>query len=171
MSALDVRKQIFSTQQLTASDVGIFKAIRLEALQKEPHVFGARFEQESQLSDSEWRDRLDTKGSAYFVLKVGRDVVGLTGVVTSWEDPSQAVLIASYIQKEHRGKGGSSLLYEARLNWAMANGFSEVVVSHRASNEASKRANQKHGFEYSHSEQHVWNDGAKEENVFYKLKL
>jgi RimJ/RimL family protein N-acetyltransferase len=171
MSSLDVRKQVFSTQQLTPTDVGIFKSIRLEALQKEPQVFGARFEDESKLPDSEWRARLDTRGSAYFVLKVGHNVVGLTGIVTRREDPSQALLIASYIRNEYRGKGGSVPLYEARLNWARANGFSEVIVAHRASNEASKRANQKHGFEYSHSEPHLWNDEVTEDNVFYKLKL
>jgi GNAT superfamily N-acetyltransferase len=164
-------ERIFSTQQLTASDLAIFKSIRLEALQKEPHVFGSNFKYESEMTDDEWLGRLHDKSSAYFVLKVGSDVVGLTGVVTSHEDPTQAIFIASYIQEAYRRKGGSKLLYAARLDWARANGFAEVVVSHRASNVSSKCANQKHGFEYTHSEPHTWNDGKTEDNIFYKLKL
>jgi RimJ/RimL family protein N-acetyltransferase len=171
MPAPQARKEIFFAQQLTVSDVEIFKSIRLEALQKEPHVFGARFDTESQMTNSEWLDRLVNEGSAYFALKDGPDVVGLTGIITSRDKPTQAILIASYIRQEYRRKGGSELLYKARLDWARAQGFAEVVVSHRASNESSKFANQKHGFEYTHRQAHTWNDGVTEDNVFYKLIL
>jgi len=171
MVSPDTRKQNFSIQQLKERDLELFKSLRLEALLMEPHLFGSTFEREGAMSDEEWLTKLRDPSCAFFVLMSGDESVGLTGILTSRENPKQAILIASYIREEHRRKGGSSFLYEARLDWARKKGFSEVIVSHRASNESSKRANQKHGFEYTHSEPHTWNDGVVEDNVFYRLRL
>lgn len=171
MQSFEPRREIFSTVRLNSSDLESLKSIRLEALKKEPNVFGSSFERESQMTDGEWLDRLGNKGSAYFALKVGADIIGLTGILTNKDNSIQAILIASYIREEYRGRGGSELLYIARIDWARENGFSEIIVSHRASNISSKMANQKHGFVYTHSEPHTWNDGKTEDNVFYKLKL
>jgi RimJ/RimL family protein N-acetyltransferase len=164
-------RQQFSIQKLGEEDLAIFQAIRLESLLKEPHLFGSTFDRESRMSNQEWLDRLTNPNSAYFALKVGEECVGLTGIVTNRDNPKQAILIASYIREEHRRKGGSESLYKVRLEWARNHGFEEVRVSHRASNEPSRRANQKHGFEYTHSEPHTWNDGAVEDEVFYRLRL
>jgi len=171
MVSPDTRKQNFSIQQLKERDLELFKSSRLEALIKEPHLFGSTFERERAMSDEEWLTKLRDQSCAYFVLMSGDESVGLTGILTSRENPTQAILIASYIREEHRRKGGSGFLYEARLDWARKKGFSEVIVSHRASNESSKRANQKHGFEYTHSEPHTWNDGVVEDEIFYLLRL
>jgi GNAT superfamily N-acetyltransferase len=171
MRSLETPDGVFSIQQLTVSDLAMFKSIRLESLKREPNVFGSSYEKERAMSDDEWLRRLTDTSSAYFVLKVCADVVGITGILTSCNDPTQAIFIASYIRREYRRKGASTLLYGARLDWATERGFAEIVVSHRASNVSSKWANQKHGFKYTHSEPHTWNDGKTEDNVFYKLKL
>jgi RimJ/RimL family protein N-acetyltransferase len=164
-------RQQFSIQKLGEEYLAIFQAIRLESLLKEPHLFGSTFDRESRMSNQEWLDRLTNPNSAYFALKVGEECVGLTGIVTDRDNPQRALLIASYIREEYRRNGGSGLLYHARLDWARKNGFAEVIVSHRASNEPSKKANQKHGFEYTHSTPHEWNDGVVEDEKFYRLKL
>ena len=171
MPVSNLTKQSFSTRTFGEGDLELFKAIRLEALLKEPHLFGSTFERESSMSDEEWLRKLRGPSCAYFILSLGQEDVGLTGILTSRENPKHAILIASYIRQEHRRKGGSDFLYEARLEWARKNGFEEVIVSHRSSNEASKRANQRHGFEYTHSEPHTWNDGVVENEVFYRLRL
>jgi RimJ/RimL family protein N-acetyltransferase len=171
MASLNPRKEIFSISRLQGADFHEFKSIRLEALQRVPEVFGATYEEESKLSDQEWIARLENKGSAFFALKYRGEIVGVTGILTNRDDPSQGILIASYIREEHRLKGGSELLYEARLQWARERGLKEVIVSHRASNEASKNANKKHGFICTHKEPHTWKDGVVEDNVFYKLTL
>ncbi len=171
MFSTDISKHTFSTQHLGERDLELFKTIRLEALLKEPHLLGVTFEIESRMSDGEWLKRLRGPASAYFALKLGEECVGLTGIVTNRDNPKQAILIASYIREEHRRKGGSESLYKVRLEWARRHGFEEVRVSHRASNEPSRKANQKHGFEYTHSEPHTWNDGAVEDEVFYRLRL
>ena len=171
MFSNNINKHNFSTRTLGKADLELFKAIRLESLLKEPHLFGSTFERESAMRDEEWLRKLRDTSCAYFVLSLGQEDVGLTGILTSRENPTHAILIASYIRQEHRRKGGSDFLYEARLEWARKNGFEAVIVSHRSSNEASRRANQRHGFEYTHSEPHTWNDGVVEDEVFYRLLL
>ncbi len=162
---------MFTIQQLFKDDLETFKSIRLEALRSEPKYFGSSFEVESQFGDTDWLGRLTDTNQAYFALRVGTSVVGLTGILTDRGNPSRAILIASFIRSEYRRMGGSALLYRARLDWAVQKGFAEIVVSHRASNEASRIANQKHGFVFTHTEPHIWNDGESEDNVFYKLEL
>jgi hypothetical protein len=46
-----------------------------------------------------------------------------------------------------------------------------ILVSHRESNQASFRANQKHGFKFTHKENKTWPDGKTEPDVFYELAL
>lgn len=99
------------------------------------------------------------------------DLVGMTGIVCHKDDPEKAALIASYIRPEHRGKGLSSLLYEARLDWAKANRIKAVTVSHRISNMPSMAANQRFGFRYTHAKSKLWPDGVEADEVFYVLDL
>jgi RimJ/RimL family protein N-acetyltransferase len=46
-----------------------------------------------------------------------------------------------------------------------------VVVGHRASNEASRRAIQRHGFTPTGSTPHLWPDGTEEAHVNYEFAL
>lgn len=74
--------------------------------------------------------------------------------------------------KQFRGNGLSELMYQTRINWAKAQPTVEkIIVSHRASNLASKRANQKHGFVCTHKIEEVWTDGGVEDEIFYELKI
>lgn len=75
------------------------------------------------------------------------------------------------MRKEYRGIGLSVMFYEARLNWAKHENISAVIVSHRESNLASKMANQKFGFQYTHEQNKIWADGVKNQEIFYRLFL
>ena len=63
------------------------------------------------------------------------------------------------------------MLYEPRIAWAKEKGYKKLIISHRKSNSASKAANQKFGFVYTHSESKTWPDGITEDNVYYELPL
>jgi RimJ/RimL family protein N-acetyltransferase len=64
------------------------------------------------------------------------------------------------------------MLYESRINWAREHpAIERVVVSHRASNHASKFANQNFGFVPTHVTEKVWNDGITETEFHYELIL
>lgn len=162
----------YSVAQLSGEDWQILKAIRLEALHCEPQSFGSNYEKESRYEESQWRKFIgEHNDRAIFVLKFEDEIIGMTGVISSIDKPDEAILIASYIRSQHRGVGLSQLLYKARINWAKAQNIASLIVSHRENNIASKIANQKFGFQYTHQQSRTWADGVTEMEVFYRLSL
>lgn len=164
----------FTVRPLAAAEWESFRRLRLTALETSPGVFSGAYEGAIKRPDDAWRSLVSGPGHQVFGLFGGRNLVGITGVFASKEDPTgeTAMLAMSYISVEFRGLGLSRLLYEARLDWIKAHGqFTRVLVSHRESNEVSRRANQRHGFVLTHKKERKWPDGATETEVFYELKL
>jgi RimJ/RimL family protein N-acetyltransferase len=163
-----------SIRQLTADDWREFSQVRLKALKTDPLVFGSNYEKESQFTEADWRERLQANDSAVFMLFAEETPIGMTGVSVDRDDPTgkTAIFWGSWLESHFRGKGLSELMYKARLDWAKARPTVErIIVSHRASNLASKYANQKHGFAYTRTHEKLWSDGATEDEVCYELYL
>jgi RimJ/RimL family protein N-acetyltransferase len=148
-----------------------FRAIRLEALRNEPRFFGAGYEEEVKETEAQWRKTLSHQIGAHWGLFHHGTCIGLTGIWPFRKQTDTLILRASYIAPEHRGKGLSALFYRARIEWARDHGIKHLVISHREGNEASRAANQKFGFRYTHSEEKLWPDGITEGHLFYELIL
>jgi RimJ/RimL family protein N-acetyltransferase len=159
-------------RQLDHDDWELFRTIRLRALADTPQFFGASYAQEIQFSEQQWQERVHQHNRiAHFGLFADKHIIGLTGIVLDRDDPSDrtALLIASYILPTYRRRGLSDLLYQARINWAKRHPTVEkIVVSHRFDNEASRRANQRHGFVYTHSITRGWHDGKTADEIFHQ---
>jgi RimJ/RimL family protein N-acetyltransferase len=152
----------------------VFRDFRLYALKTAPGVFGSCYEAEATRTAEEWQDGVRGPGHQVFGLFDGERMIGITAAFTWRDDPSgkTAVLAMSFMQPEYRGRGLSRLLYEARLDWIRAHPqFERVVVSHRESNEPSRRANQRHGFQPTGRKSKVWPDGTTEDEILYELRL
>jgi RimJ/RimL family protein N-acetyltransferase len=163
-----------SIKQLTADDWRELSEIRLKALKTDPFVFGSNYKKESQMTESDWRSRLQTGDSAIFMLFENETPIGMTGVSVYRDDPAgkTALFWGSWLEPDFRAKGLSSLMYQARIDWAKRHPKVErIIVSHRASNLASKYANQKHGFTFTGTHEKVWTDGVTEDEVCYELYL
>jgi RimJ/RimL family protein N-acetyltransferase len=148
--------------------------LRLHALRTEPGVFFASYEREAALEQTEWIARITDPGKRVFGLFADAELIAITGIITSPGDPSGATaeLVMSYILPPYRGRGFSSLLFEARLRWATAQPqITTVRVSHRYSNQASRRAIERHGFVFVRRAPRLWPDGVLEDEVFYQLSL
>lgn len=146
--------------------------MRLEALQKEPGNFGNSYAMEASFPEETWMARLTNPVGACFGLYCENILIGITGIVVTEKDkPHEAYMTQSYIRKEHRGKWLSQMLYNARIHWAKQHGIKSLIVGHRESNIASKRANQHFGFIYSHSEPRTWPDGVLENMLYYRLDI
>jgi RimJ/RimL family protein N-acetyltransferase len=171
----DEESMNISIRQLTADDWREFSRVRLKALKSDPLVFGSSYEKESQFAEADWRSRLQqTADSAVFMLFAGEMPIGITGVSVFRDDPTgkTAMLWGSWLEPDFRGKGLSELIYQARLDWAKRHpNVKRIIVSHRASNLASKYANQKHGFTFTRTHEKVWSDGATEDEVCYELYI
>jgi GNAT superfamily N-acetyltransferase len=155
----------------TQYDWEAVRAIRLEALQSEPGVFGSSYARESLYDEAQWRAWSAGPGKAIFLLYDGESLIGITGVLAHRDDPSTAMCIASYLKPAYRGQKLSRLFYQARLDWAREQGFTRLVVGHRAANLPSLYANQAFGFQETHREQHTWHDGTEEQEIYYELLL
>ncbi len=157
-------------RQLKPDDWAILKDLRLTALQSDPKVFGGSYADEKDKTDEEWRGQLESEKVATFALFDGDVPIGMTGIAYDRKDPAQktAILWGSWLKPEYRKRGLSNLMYTARLDWAEARpDIDRVLVGHRASNLASKRANQKHGFAFMCAESRTWHDGITEDDVSY----
>jgi RimJ/RimL family protein N-acetyltransferase len=159
--------------QVTQEDWEQVRAIRLEALKSEPGVFGSNYARESTFDEAQWRAWSTGPGRAIFLLYDSDqgEVIGLTGILAHRDDPSTAMCIASYLKPAYRGQKLSRLFYQARLDWAQGQGFTRLVVGHRASNLPSMHANQAFGFQETHRELHTWHDGTEEPEIYYELLL
>ncbi len=163
-----------SIRQLSEKDWRILSQVRLKALKTDPKVFGSNYAKESKMTEADWRGWLQREDAAVFMLFAGEKPIGMTSVSVWREDETNqtAILTASWLEPEFRGKGLSKLIYEARIDWAKARPtVKRIIVSHRASNVASKYANQKHGFVFTHTNEKVWVDGITEDEVCYELKI
>ena len=172
MRSTNFHKDGYTLYQFEKQDWMTLKSIRLEALTEEPGAFGSSFEKESLLADSSWQERLTAKNKAYFGLfRANGECVGLTGIANLTSTDNSVVLVASYVRKEDRGRGLSKLFYDARIDWAKQQGYHKATVSHRDTNFVSKAANQKAGFNFTHSEERIWPDGIRSNELFYTLHL
>jgi len=161
-------------RRLTEDDWLEYSQVRLKALQTDPRVFGSNYEKESRMTEAEWRKRLQPDDSAIFLIYEDETPIGTTGVSIDRDDATgkSAFLWGSWLEPDFRGKGLSELIYQTRINWAKQHPTVEkIIVSHRASNLASKYANQKHGFIFTHTNEKVWIDGVTENEIFYELKI
>ena len=164
----------FFIRQLTEDDWRQFSGIRLKALETDPQVFGSNYELESKFTEEDWRSRLRSDDSAIYMIYAGETPIGMTGVSVFRDDPTgrTAIFWGSWLEPEFRRRGLSDLMYRTRLDWAKNHpGIERLIVSHRASNVASKYANQKHGFVFTRAHEKTWSDGLTEDEVYYELNL
>ena len=162
----------YAIRRLLPYEAEAYRAIRLEALQTEPGIFGNSYAKESDFPDEQWQARVSNPHGAVFGLYHGEELVGLTGIVVDAEvDPVTGYMTQSYIRPEHRGRRLSRMLYDARIAWARERGLKRLTIGHRESNAVSKAANQRYGFRYMHREEQLWSDGGREAMVYYELEL
>lgn len=161
----------YTIRQFSAEDMQAYRGIRLEALQLEPGVFGNSYAMEAAMTDEEWRERITNPRYARFGLFYGGELVGLTAVIADEADGTLGYMTQSYIRAAHRGRGLSRMLYDARIKWASASGVKKLTIGHRGSNVASKTANQRYGFVFTHAESRVWPDGTTDDMVYYELSI
>jgi GNAT superfamily N-acetyltransferase len=150
-----------------------FKNFRLLALKAEPGVFHSCYEEELAYAPEKWQGTLTNPSDRIFGLFDSDRLIGITGVFTWREDPSRetALFGMSFIAPGYRGRGLSRLLYKARLEWIRTKGFKRLLVSHRASNGASRRAIERHGFLPTRCAARIWPDGTTEDEIFYEMQV
>ncbi len=162
-----------TARPLERSEWTAFRDMRLLSLKTDPGAFSGSYESWAAKTPAEWQDFIDGPGRKVIGLFDGVRLVGISGVVASRSDRTgkTAMLVMAFIALQYRGRGLAKQLYDARMDWVRAAGFTKVVVSHRESDEASRRANERHGFRVTKSLPRKWADGAEEDEVFHELRI
>jgi len=164
----------FTIRPLEPAEWELFRDFRLGALNASPGVFAVRYEDAITNPPEFWRSTIKGPAHQVFGLFDGGKLIGITAAFSHRDDPTgqTALLAMSFILPDYRGRGLSRMFYDARLAWICAQPqFKRVVVSHRESNEASRRANQRRGFLAIEKTPHIWPNGEREDEVFYELKI
>lgn len=151
-----------------------YRALRLEALSLHEGVYGGSLSFEAARSDDYWQEMFRQCHQKFFGLFDDNRMVGIAAVFRNREDKSgrTALLAAGYIQKDYQGRGLSSLLYEARIKWIVESDlYDKISVGHKQGNEASRRANQRFGFQKIKEEEVTWGDGSIAIKHDYELRI
>ncbi|SEW53494.1 GNAT family N-acetyltransferase [Chitinophaga arvensicola] len=165
---LEFKSGIYHIRRLREEEALLYKSMRLEAIKTEPSMFRCTTPAEADLTDEQWQERIKAP-RAVFGLFANDELVGMTSLLLL--NDHEGYLGQSYIKKEHRGQGLSALLYKIRMALALELRLKRLSVSHRESNTASKAANQRFNFQYSHRETANWIDGTSEDVLYYVLDL
>lgn len=107
---------------LSADGWEIYKSVRLAALQDSPDAFSARLDNESALSDYEWKTRLAPGEHKCRVLPlvalVNGSYEGLAFGVLHTPDDSSAFVYQMWVSKASRGLGIGHQLLQSIIVWA-----------------------------------------------------
>lgn len=159
----------YTLYALEQKDWKILRALRLEALEKHPDVFGGNLFEAQLLDEATWKNRANSRDSIYFVLNNGDECVGLTSVFKLTNERA-ALLASSYIRAPHRGKRLSDMFYAARIAWAQDHpDIDKITVNCRESNTPSKKAIIRNGFVQYNAVPKKWPDGTVENHLQFAL--
>jgi RimJ/RimL family protein N-acetyltransferase len=159
---------------LAPSEWQAFRDFRLDSLRDAPGVFAMTYDAAATWSPEDWQAEAQGPDHQVFGLFDENCLIGITAAFTYRADSTgqTALLAMSFIVPSYRGRGLSRLFYDARMAWIRAQPqFRRALVSHRSSNEASRRANQRYGFVQTKSAPHTWPDGQTEDEIFYELEI
>jgi GNAT superfamily N-acetyltransferase len=123
-------------------DWRVCRDIRLRALREEPQAYESAFEDEQQLSDQEWRDRL-ARASTYLALDNEKVVGTAVGLV---QDKGDMLIVAMYVAPEARGRGIAARLIDEIATMAIVRGSSRLVLDVADGNVTAERSYLRYGF-------------------------
>jgi RimJ/RimL family protein N-acetyltransferase len=170
-----VRMSDVYTRVLLPADTQQLREIRLEALQKEGHLFASSYEVESNFPFENWKKKCTEDGKHCTIgLFYGTRLIGISLILPYDNDASgrTGLLGQSYIKREYRGKGLGNLLYSARMKWILdKSSFESAVVYVRDGNSASIALNRKSGAQYLESREMMCGDGKLALWHWYKFSL
>jgi ribosomal protein S18 acetylase RimI-like enzyme len=136
-------------RRLNGGDAENYRALRHEALIKNPEAFGSSYEDEKYYEASDYSQRLDNKSTYTFgAFEEGQ----LVGVVTLVQEGKvkmkhRANIFAMYVTSSYRGKGvGRELVKTAIQQAGVLSSVEQIYLTVNASNEPAKKLYYSLGF-------------------------
>lgn len=135
----------FRVRRLGPDEVGLYRAVRLEALRSDPYAFSSSHDDEVDYSDEVMAARL--RASATFCVFAGDAVIGTAAVLAKLPRKvrHRGELVGMYVNAAWRGRGAADALMRAVLDHADAR-LRQVELNVNAENLRAVRFYERHGF-------------------------
>lgn len=132
-------------RQLAPDDLEAFRQLRLEALRLHPDAYSSTYEDWVQLSDDEWREKMQVPLFAAFD---GDTPVGVTGLwpQNGMRTAHRALVVMVYVQSAMRGKSVAQLLFKAVEDYARGNNITQLELNVLADNQAAYKFYLREGY-------------------------
>jgi ribosomal protein S18 acetylase RimI-like enzyme len=133
---------------LGQDDLAAFRQVRLDALRLHPEAFTASYEDEAQLSEAQFAERLAAPGMTRFGGFAGNEMVGLVGLNlrAGLKERHKATLFSMYVAAEHRRSGLAPDLVAAVIQKAREAGALVLHLFVTAGNAPAQRLYRTMGF-------------------------
>ncbi len=134
----------FSIRRAAAGDETALRALRLEALTDAPWAFGSTYERELARTTADWQ-RWFSPGVT-LILEAAGIPRGLVAGVHDTDRRGVVHLMAMWVHPTLRGSGAADALVTALVDWAAAEGATEVTLCIAKDNDRARRCYERHGF-------------------------
>jgi ribosomal protein S18 acetylase RimI-like enzyme len=162
---------MITLEKINESMALTLKNVRLSALKDAPSAFGSTYQDESKLSDEDWRRRASAMSGdgaiGYIALHGGRPCGTVRGCVDE-ENSRRAHVASMWVSPEHRQTGIASKLLEAVQRWAISLGGNELVLTVTSNNESAIALYVRRGFKATGRTEPYPNDSTLSELEFIK---
>ncbi len=114
------------------------KAVRLAALKDSPTAFGSTFENESKLSDADWRQRVaerDGTRSITFLAWEDETPCGIAAGFITLDNPTQAHVVSVWVAPTHRKRGVGRQLMLAVAHWGVSRHVTDLFLMVTSNNQ------------------------------------
>lgn len=141
--------------QLPVDSWPLYRDLRLEALQTDPHTFGGTYEEEIHLTPETWQKRLK---SMWFA-KIDQNIVGMISLVQNTEKGIKhcGFLVSFWVKPTYRRQGIGAQLMKHIQNYAASQGVRKMLLHVTATNRDALTLYESCSFE---------NIGLMKENIF-----
>jgi ribosomal protein S18 acetylase RimI-like enzyme len=138
----------YVVRTLRQDDAPAFRRVRLDALRLHPGAFTSSYEDEVQLSEAQFAERLATPDLIRFGGFAGEELVGLVGLhlSTGMKERHKATLISMYVASQHRRSGLAQQLVTAVIDQARVSGALVLRLIVTMGNAPAQRLYRRMGF-------------------------
>ena len=115
-----------SIRRVRVDEWRAFRALRLRALADAPDAFGATLADAEAEPDDAWRARIERERSILVIAERAGVMVGMAGGGDAPTPERIAGLYGMWVDPALRGTGVADALVEAVVEWARAEGYSQI---------------------------------------------
>jgi RimJ/RimL family protein N-acetyltransferase len=132
-------------RRLRPDDWTLLRDVRLASLADSPEAFGSTYAREAEFDEATWRDRAAANG--WYLATSGDTVLGLVaGYHDAGPPATQRHLVAMWVAPQARGTGLAAELVDAVVDWAGADGATELTLGVADGNDRARALYLKCGF-------------------------